>query len=135
MTRTLASSRRDMLRMLAGVPLIPVLGYGAGATLAATRRAAAAAVKSVEFVGMPAPTTPAAQATTSVASSLVATYSDGSRRSFKLGYQPLFFTGDEVPDGNGGNTLAGGYYDIDGKPIMDASAATPTQFFSDCPDG
>ena len=31
--------------------------------------------------------------------------------------------------------LAGGYYDINGRPILDPSAPAPTQFFSDCPDG
>lgn len=103
-----------------------------GATIA---RAAGGVPRSAEFVGMTAPATPAAQATTTVESSLVVTYSDGARQTFKLGYQPLFLTGDQVPDGKGGTTLAGGYYDIGGRPIMDPSAPSPTQFFSDCPDG
>jgi hypothetical protein len=103
-----------------------------GATAA---RAAGAALRSVEFVGMAAPATPAAQATMTVESSLVAIHSDGTRQTFKLGYQPLFLTGDQVPDGKGGTTLAGGYYDIAGRPIMDPSAPSPTPFFSDCPDG
>ena len=92
-------------------------------------------VKAAEFVGMAAPNTPEAQATTTVGSALQVTYSDGSRQTFKLGYQPLFLTGDALPDGKGGTTLAGGYCDIAGKPIMDRSAEAPSQFYSDCPDG
>ena len=84
---------------------------------------------------MGAPDTAAAQATTSVGSSLEVTYADGTKQSFKLGYQPLFLTGDQVPDGKGGTVLAGGYYDVNGKPILDTSATPPTQLFSDCPDG
>ena len=129
-------SRRSVLRILAGAPLIPLAGSPMLALLdATTARAAGGAPRSAEFVGMAAPATPAAQATTAVESSLVVTYGDGARQTFKLGYQPLFFTGDQVPDGEGGTTLAGGYYDIVGRPIMDASAPSPTQFFSDCPDG
>ncbi|MFL5268055.1 MAG: alkaline phosphatase PhoX, partial [Stellaceae bacterium] len=130
------ASRRTVLGMLAGTPLIPVVGFTTLSVVGRTATgAAAAAPKSAEFIGMPAPDAPAAQATTTVGSSLVVTYSDGSQQRFKLDYQPLFLTGDAVPDGKGGTTLAGGYYDIAGKPIMDPSAETPTQFFSDCPDG
>ena len=84
---------------------------------------------------MAAPDTAEAQATTSVESSLAVTYADGKRQTFKLAYRPLFFTGDRLPDGAGGTMLAGGYYDIHGKPILDHSAAPPAQFYSDCPDG
>ena len=135
MTHSSDSSRRTMLRILAGAPLIPVVGYATGLLGSTALSAAARQPRSVEFIGMPAPTTAAAQATTTVESSLAVTYDDGTSQTFKLGYQPLFFTGDRVPDGAGGTTLAGGYYDIAGKPIMDPSADTPTQFFSDCPDG
>ncbi len=92
-------------------------------------------MKAAEFVGMPAPATPEAQATTTVGSALKVTYTDGSTQTLRLGYQTLFLTGDAVPDGKGGTTLAGGYHDIGGKPIMDASGETPTPFYSDCPDG
>ena len=68
-------------------------------------------------------------------SSLEVTYADGTKQSFKLGYQPLFLTGDQVPDGKGGTVLAGGYYDVSGKPILDNSATPPTPIFSDSPDG
>ncbi|SMF53501.1 hypothetical protein SAMN06265365_11833 [Tistlia consotensis] len=140
MTTTTEASRRDVLRLLAGLPLIPVAGStalstGLFAATAGDAAAATAAPVSAEFIGMPAPSTPAAQAATTVESAMVVTYADGKKQTFKLAYQPLFFTGDEVPDGKGGKTLAGGYYDIEGKPILDASADQPTQFFSDCPDG
>jgi secreted PhoX family phosphatase len=141
MTDSLRASRRTVLQILAGAPLIPVAGltsfttvlFGDGARAPAA--ASDAVPTSAEFVGMAAPATPEAQATTTVESSLVLTYGDGKKQTFKLEYQPLFFTGDQVPDGKGGTTLAGGYYDIGGKPILDAAAASPTQFFSDSPDG
>jgi len=136
MTRLPDLSRRSVLRILAGAPLIPVAGSTTLSLLdVALARAAGGAPRSAEFVGMPAPATPAAQATTTVESSLVVTSSDGTQQTFKLGYHPLFVTGDQVPDGKGGTTLAGGYYDIGGRPIMDPSAPSPPQFFSDCPDG
>lgn len=131
MTVSSAASRRAVLRLLAGAPLIPIAGF-------AVPRAAGAAdavPKTADFIGMAAPATPAAQATTTVESSLAVTNSDGTRQIFKLGYQTLFLTGDQVPDGEGGTTLAGGCYDIAGKPIIDNSGPTPAQFYSDCPDG
>ncbi len=137
MTHSLKASRRTVLQLLAGAPLIPIAGLTPLSLFGGSARAATAAAMptGIEFVAMAAPSTPQAQATTTVDSSLVLTYADGRKQSFKLAYQPLFFTGDQVPDGKGGTTLAGGYYDITGKPILDASAATPTQLFSDSPDG
>jgi uncharacterized protein len=129
------TSRRAVLRALTGVPLLPVMGSAALSALGSVAARAAAMPKAVEFISMPAPSTPAAQAATTVESSMVVTYNDGTQQTFTLGYQPLFFTGDMVPDGAGGTTLAGGYYDIHGQPIMDASGGAPVQFFSDCPDG
>ena len=38
-----------------------------------------------------------------------------------------------VPDGKGGTTVAGGYYDVDGKPIMDPAAASPTELCGRAP--
>lgn len=75
-------------------------------------------------------------ATTTVGSTLSVSFSDGSARNFKLAYRPFFVTGDLVPDGKGGTTLAGGYYDINNQPIIDRSVAgKERQFYSDCPDG
>lgn len=136
MTHSLAASRRTVLRIMAGAPFIPVVGLTSPSVLGASpARAAGAAPKAVEFIGMAPPSSAAAQAATTVESSLVVTYGDNTQQSFKLAYQPLFFTGDQVPNGMGGTSLAGGYHDIDGNPIMDASGGAPTPFFSDCPDG
>ncbi len=64
------------------------------------------------------------------------TYSDNSKADLKLSYQPFFVTGDLVPDGKGGQILAGGYYDIQGRPIIDKTVSgKERQFFSDAPDG
>ncbi|WP_415817468.1 PhoX family protein, partial [Bordetella tumbae] len=95
-------------------------------------------IKSARFVGMPAPTasSPAELASTSVKSELVLELTDGSTVNYKLAYQPFFMTGDMVPDGNGGEILAGGYYDINNQPLMDTSVPGDiSQFYSDCPDG
>lgn len=131
------TSRRSVLRALAGMPLLPLAGAtgGSAAALFASGTAGAAVPTAAAFIGMAAPGTPETQARTMVESSMVVTYSDGAKQTFALGYQPLFITGDQVPDGKGGTTLAGGYYDIAGKPILDPSLPSPAQFFSDCPDG
>jgi hypothetical protein len=78
----------------------------------------------------------AAMATTSVGSTMTVNFSDSSKLDFKLSYQPFFITGDMVPNGSGGTILAGGYYDINNKPIVDTTVAgKERQFFSDSPDG
>ena len=131
-----ANTRRDVLRLLAGAPLIPIAGLSTLSSLLLDGCATAGmAPASATFVGMAAPSTPEAQATTTVGSSISVAYLDGKQQAYMLAYRPLFFTGDRVPDGSGGTTLAGGYYDINGRPILDPSAPSPTQFFSDCPDG
>jgi secreted PhoX family phosphatase len=41
-----------------------------------------------------------------------------------------------VADGNGGKVVAGGYYDINNRPIVDNTVpSAPRQYFSDSPDG
>lgn len=98
----------------------------------------AATLSSVSFSSMPAPTlaNAAAMATTTVGSVMTVNFSDSSKVDFKLAYQPFFVTGDMVSDGKGGKTLSGGYYDINNKPIMDATVAgKDRQYFSDAPDG
>jgi secreted PhoX family phosphatase len=63
-------------------------------------------------------------------------FSDNSSQTYALSYQPFFLTGDLVPDGKGGTLLAGGYYDINNKPIIDKTVpGKERQFFSDSPDG
>ncbi|MFW2177551.1 MULTISPECIES: PhoX family protein [unclassified Moraxella] len=150
-------NRRNVIRFLAGVPALP-LATGSVATLltgcgsdnnsstigdSSTNHGnglnnTAKTIKSVEFVGMPAPTlaNPAEMATVHVASKLKASFTDGTNQEYKLAYQPFFKTGDKISDGKGGTIIAGGYFDINNKPIMDSSVLASTrQFFSDCPDG
>jgi len=130
-----SANRRHFLQALAAAPMLPLAGGLAGCATGIGRQVP---VTSVSFASMAAPTLerPAAMASTLVESSLVAGYADGTRQSWKLGYQPFFATGDLVPDGKGGTVLAGGYYDIQNRPIMDKSVpGKERQFFSDSPDG
>jgi secreted PhoX family phosphatase len=136
-------SRRKALKLFCGAPLLP-LGTGIGASLSLTAcgggssPAAAATPTAAAFTGMAAPTlsNPGAMATTTVASSLVVSYGDGSQQTYKLGYQQLFMTGDQVPNLLGGTIVAGGYFDIEGNHIIDKSVpGKERQFYSDCPDG
>lgn len=133
--------RRKALKLLAGAPMLP-LALGVSDLLAKPGAANAAGGKAsyvaAQFIGMPAPTLddPAAMATTSVGSTLRIRYSDGGTQDVRLAYQPFFKTGDMVPDGKGGQILAGGYLDINGQPIIDNSVPGKERpFFSDCPDG
>lgn len=140
--------RRRALQLLASVPLLP-LGSASAAALQQLGGVALAArplrpsenparLVSATFHGMPAPTlaNPAAMATTTVGSALTVARHDGSTQRYALAYHPFFVTGDQVPDGHGGTVLAGGYYDIQHRPIIDRSKpGAERPFFSDCPDG
>jgi hypothetical protein len=140
------TSRRRVLQMIAGVPMLPLASSLAGTSLLLTAcgggsDAVAATPKvlsSVSFSSMPAPTlaNAAAMATTTVGSVMSVNFSDASKVDFKLAFQPFFVTGDLVSDGNGGKTISGGYYDIYNQPIIDATVAgKERQYFSDSPDG
>ncbi len=142
MTRAIDTTRRDALKVIAGAPLFPLATSLAGGTtfLFGMKAAAAApAIASASFISMPAPSlaNAAAMATTTVGSSMAVKYADGKEQNFTLAYDPFFITGAKVPDGKGGSVLAGGFYDINGKPILDQSSkeTDKPQFFSDCPDG
>ncbi|WLE58585.1 DUF839 domain-containing protein [Burkholderia plantarii] len=156
MTAPTQLSRRHALRLLVGAPMLPLGGLAlpalltgcgndddsgppaGGSTGGGTGTAPAASFAAAAFVSMPAPTlaNPAAMATTTVGSTLSVSFTDGSTHDYRLAYRPFFTTGDPVPDGNGGTLLAGGYYDIANRPIVDRSkAGSERQFFSDCPDG
>ncbi|MGN6702447.1 MAG: PhoX family protein [Burkholderiaceae bacterium] len=148
MTDELDPARRRALKFLSGASLLPL---ASGASLVSTPSSARSAdagtapahpplrgpIRSVAFRGMPAPTLaePAAMASTSVASSLVVEHANGARQELALGYETFFLTGADVPDGKGGRVVAGGYHDIQNRPILDTSGAVPRQFFSDAPDG
>ncbi len=135
------ASRRQALKFLTGAPLLPLAGsLSAMSALVACGGDddAPALFKSASFTGMSAPTlaAPAAMATTTAGSTLDVSFEDGSTQSYKLAYQPFFMTGDMVPNGSGGTILAGGYVDINNKPIIDSSVpGKERQFFSDSPDG
>jgi secreted PhoX family phosphatase len=141
MSKTSNLSRRSILQALSGVPLLPLSAAFAGVGMSQTACGGSSApvvFSSVSFSSMAAPTlaNAVAMATTSVGSVMSVNFSDDSKLDFKLGYQPLFITGDLVFDGKGGKTLAGGYYDINNQPIMDNTVpAKARQYFSDCPDG
>ncbi|MDI4634197.1 DUF839 domain-containing protein [Pelomonas sp. V22] len=134
-------TRRQALKLFGTPLMLPISGLGAGLGLTACGGgddAPAITFTSASFAAMAAPSLadPAAMAKTAVASSLDVVLSDGSKQSFKLAYQPFFMTGDLVPDGKGGTILAGGYVDINNKPILDTTVAgKERQFFSDSPDG
>ena len=149
-------SRRQVLRFLAGVPVLPLAAGSSTMLLTGcdddddddvkvvsstttpnnTLYNAPKTVKSVEFVGMDAPTNVAEMATTTVNSKLQATMTDGTSKSYKLVYNKVFNTGESVPSTTGGNIISGGYFDINGNPIYDTSVdGQKRQFFSDCPDG
>ncbi|WP_129140435.1 PhoX family protein [Modicisalibacter coralii] len=137
MTQSVDSNRRRLLGFMAGAPLLPLAGGLAGLTTSGSALAAGdVTLASVSFLPMPAPSlsNPAAMATTTIGSAMQLHMSDGTSRQVKLAYHPFFITGDRVPDGQGGTLVAGGYYDIDNRPILDPSAGN-RQFFSDCPDG
>ncbi|HJV82021.1 PhoX family protein [Noviherbaspirillum sp.] len=147
MSTSLDLSRRRILKALSGAPLLPLAAGSGTSFLLAACGGSSAAIASTDlasvtfsaasFNGMAAPTlaNAAAMATTTVASSLTASYSDGTKQNYALAYETFFITGGQVPNGTGGTTLSGGYYDINNQPIADKSAAGNPQFYSDCPDG
>ena len=134
-------SRRSLLQVLAGAPLLPLSSALAGLSLAGCGGGSTAVpitFKSVDFSNTSAPSlaNAAAMATTTVGSVMSVNFSDNSKLDFKLSYKPFFITGELVPDGAGGKVLAGGYFNISNQPIMDNSVVgKERQFFSDSPDG
>lgn len=145
MTASFNASRRQALKLISGIPVFPLASTSAASLLLTAcggggSDAVAApkpTVSSMRFTPMAAPATTdaSAMAATTVGSRFVVTMSDGTTQSYQLGYEAFFITGSQVPDGRGGTTLAGGYYDINGQPILDATDPGKRQFFSDCPDG
>lgn len=145
-------SRRRLLRLLGATPMLPIGAGSVAALLSAcgggddspasttppTQTTPTVTLAGVSFSSMAAPSLAdaAAMATTTVGSTMTVNFSDSSKLDFKLSYKPFFITGDAVPNGSGGTIVAGGYYDINNKPIIDTTVAgSERQFFSDSPDG
>lgn len=149
MSQANTHTRRQALKLFGAPLLLPVGGLSAtfltgcdnGGNHAPTTPSAPVVphdYASALFTSMSAPDAAdiTALATTTVASRLTVQFSDGQNQTYDLGYQPFFFTGDEMPDGAGGTLIAGGYYDqVNNQPLMDTSGAAARQFFSDSPDG
>ncbi|GAA4334061.1 DUF839 domain-containing protein [Pigmentiphaga soli] len=149
-------SRRNLLKLLGGAPMLPLAGGVSAATLLAACGGddddspsdggggnnpppSQAEFQSATFTATPAPSLskPADMATTYTTSSMEVTFTDGSKQTVQLAYHPFFKTGDLVPDGNGNMLVAGGYFDNNNEPIYDTSSSVSgsRQFFSDAPDG
>ncbi|MDC8773914.1 PhoX family protein [Roseateles albus] len=134
-------SRRQALKFLGLPMMLPLSGVGAASLLSACGGGDDEPIVnmlSATFNPMAAPSlsNAAAMATTSVGSTLEVALSNNSTQTFKLAYAPFFLTGDQVPDGAGKTVLAGAYFDINNKPIIDSTVAgKERQFFSDSPDG
>ncbi|MEZ5705659.1 MAG: DUF839 domain-containing protein [Burkholderiaceae bacterium] len=138
MSEPVLTSRRSVLQMLGSVPMLPLSSALASSTALLAACGGGAALERVSFSSMPAPSLAdaAAMATTTVGSVMTTTFSDGTSTDFKLAYEPFFITGDEVAKLEGGSIVAGSYFDIHGRPIMDNTVpGSARQFFSDSPDG
>lgn len=142
MSEPISPSRRKALKILGATSMLPLASSLAGLPLAAAadtawRSGRKGLAVSYRFGSMPAPSLddPAKMATTYVASTLTRRTGRRQSETFALGYETFFLTGDEVPATGGGTIIAGGCYNIDSKPIIDAASASQRQFFSDCPDG
>ena len=141
MSRLPMTSRRQALKSLSLPFMLPLAGgalTACGGGSSSGSPAASASFVSAAFAHMTALTLneAASMAKTTVATAVQVAFSDGSSKAMNLSYATFFMTGDSVPDGKGGTVLAGGYYDINNKPIVDKSkAGAERQFFSDSPDG
>jgi hypothetical protein len=143
MTQPILHSRRQALKWIASAPMLPLGTVAAGSLLSGCATSGmtsptAGELIAARFTSMAAPSlaNPAAMATTTVGSSMQLVYKGGVTHDYKLAYHPFFITGDMVSDGKGGKTLAGGYYDIHNRPIIDRSVpGKERHIFSDCPDG
>ncbi|MFD1175398.1 alkaline phosphatase PhoX [Paenibacillus puldeungensis] len=114
--------------------LAPILGFTLAFPSVLSAQAAVppahASVKSVEFVGMAAPTGAEQMAKVYTGASVKVTYSDNTVKTFPLTYKTLYKSTDSI-----GGTVAGVSIDAKGKPIMDTSVPNnPVPAVSDSPD-
>jgi hypothetical protein len=136
MQQPLSARRRSLLKVFCASPVLvnSSLLASTGSLLAGCDDSGNPFVTGVEFAGMAAPATDIARATTTTSASVTITYSDGMTKTQPLAYNTLYKTGDVLANGSA-PVVAGGYFDANGQPLMDTSAAPVTQFFSDSPDG
>jgi hypothetical protein len=87
-----------------------------GPALAAPETVIPASVKSVEFVGMAAPSTPEQRAQTYTEARLKVTYRNGRTTEIPLTYHRLFWNTDTI-----GGVTAGMIYDVKGQPLLDVN--------------
>ena len=87
---------------------------------------AAPGVKSVEFFGMPAPSTAEQRADIYTQAQMKVTFTNGKSKTFDLKYHQLMATTDVIK-----NQVVGGLFDVKDAPIMDSLG----QMASDAPDG
>ena len=150
MTKSVTHSRRNVLKMMASVPMLPLATSLAGLSISAEALAHSEENNGLfhrltqpkgpvqfTFNSMAAPSlaNPEQMATTYVASTLTKSVGKHFSQTYSLGYETFFLTGYLVKETKGGQIMAGGYFDIDNKPILDTTSATGEHFFSDCPDG
>ncbi|TPW27164.1 PhoX family protein [Pararhizobium mangrovi] len=141
MSENATLTRRSVVKMLGAASVaLPIarLAHASGMANGSAHEAASGKPGSLRFKGMKAPDLqdPKAMARVSVGSRLGYQGTGGTDKVSDLSYHAFFKTGDEVPGPDGSTVVAGGYYDIEGKPIMDLSVeGEKRQFFSDCPDG
>jgi secreted PhoX family phosphatase len=141
-------TRRDLLKWFAGIPFLPLGAMATTAALTGCNNSnndnavvtppvvKPANLKTATFTAMAAPVAIADRAKTSVSSKLKIDWDDSTSSEYQLGYKSFFETGTKVPKWGGGEIIAGGYFDVNGNPIIDNSVVgQERQFFSDCPDG
>lgn len=138
-------TRRRLLQLMGAIPMVPMIGTGSAALFTSLQAQAglsgsarAMPFVSASFIPMAAPDLAHAadMATTAVNSKLELLTHSGEKQTHQLAYHPFFTTGDMLPDGQGGQLLAGGYYDIHNRPIIDTSVpGKERHFYSDSPDG
>ena len=138
MTDNMAFSRRSVVKLLGGSAIaLPLARMAWPDRAAAADAVAQLPAGKVRFYGMAAPglDNPESMAQVTVGSKMGIEGGDASQ-AVELSYEAFFKTGDKVPGPNGEMIVAGGYYDIQGRPIMDTSKpGEERQMFSDCPDG
>ena len=85
-----------------------------------------ATLRSVEFTGMPAPSSDQERASAYTTASVTYTYSDGSKKTAALNFKPLYSSLDTITGVTGGHV-----YDANGKVLLDVNG---NPFVANTPD-